>query len=284
MDVTVRERGASQPDVRAEQRGQALAPYIEIRDVSKQFVNKKGTVFTGVTEIELTIEKGSFVSIVGPSGCGKSTLLTMISGLSGPTTGDVLIEGKSIRDVQNNMGFLFQKDVLFPWKTVLGNVESPLLFRGVDKSEAKRRALEWIAKVGLKGFEHHYPHQLSGGMRKRVSMAQTFVYDPEVILMDEPFSALDVHTRNRMENELMEIWGGSGRTVVFVTHDLEEAIALSTHVVVFTKSPGRIKAVYEVDLPYPRNVAEIKFEPKFPEIYQMIWSDLREEVAGHGHE
>jgi NitT/TauT family transport system ATP-binding protein len=279
--MTVRELRTA-PVAQTEQKETASAPYIEIRDVSKKFVNKKGTVFTGVTEVNLSIAKGSFVSIVGPSGCGKSTLLTMISGLSSPTTGSVQIEGQTVSDVQDNMGLLFQKDVLFPWKTVLGNVELPLQFRGVEKREARKRAFAWIERVGLNGFEHHYPHQLSGGMRKRVSMAQTFVYDPEVILMDEPFSALDVHTRNRMENELMEIWSGSGRTVVFVTHDLEEAIALSTHVVVFTKSPGRIKSVYEIDLPYPRNVAEIKFEPKFPEIYQTIWNDLREEVASSG--
>jgi NitT/TauT family transport system ATP-binding protein len=265
------------------QRTTAAAPCIAIRDVQKDFTNQKGRVFTGVTDVTLEIERGSFVSIVGPSGCGKSTLLTMISGLTAPTSGTVEVEGEPVREVPGNLGFLFQKDVLFPWKTVLGNVKAPLLFRGVSKEEADVRARGWIDRVGLHGFENHYPHQLSGGMCKRVSLAQTFVYDPEIILMDEPFSALDVHTRNKMETELMEIWNGSGRTVVFVTHDLEEAIALSTHVVVFTQSPGRIKAVYEIDLPHPRNVAEIKFEPGFPAIYQEIWSALREEVA-HGGE
>ena len=168
--------------------------------------------------------------------------------------------------------------MLFPWKSVIGNVSAGLRFRGVPKKEAHERAREWIARVGLSGFEDHYPHQLSGGMRKRTALAQSLITSPEIILMDEPFSALDVQTRTLMEDELLDLWSSTSASVVFVTHDLEEAIALSDRVCVMTAGPGTVKGIYTIDLPRPRHVAEIRFDPRFVELYRVIWEDLRDEV------
>jgi NitT/TauT family transport system ATP-binding protein len=228
--------------------------------------------------VTLDVPAGRFLSVVGPSGCGKSTLLGMISGLQPTSGGEVIVSGRPVRDVRTDVGFIFQRDALLPWKTVLDNVALALVFRGTPNGRARATAREWIARVGLAGFEGYYPHQLSGGMRKRVSLAQTLVYDPPIVLMDEPFSALDVQTRNLMENELLQLWAEDRKTVVFITHDLEEAIALSDQVVVMTASPGRVKAVYPIDLPRPRNVTEIRFDPAFGRLYERLWADLRDEV------
>jgi NitT/TauT family transport system ATP-binding protein len=173
---------------------------------------------------------------------------------------------------------MFQTDATFPWKTVLQNVAAGPRYRGVPAAQARERALDWIARVGLEGFEGYYPHQLSGGMRKRVALAQSLITEPQVMLMDEPFSALDVQTRTLMENELLALWAQTSASVVFVTHDLEEAVALADRVVVFTAGPGTVKGVYRVELPRPRNVSEIRFDPAFRHIYEEIWNDLREEV------
>jgi NitT/TauT family transport system ATP-binding protein len=251
---------------------------ISLRDVTRRFQPRNRPPFVAVRDVTLDVPAGTFMSVVGPSGCGKSTLLGMISGLQPANGGVVLVDGEPVRDVHPDVGFIFQRDALLPWKTVLDNVALALDFRGVTKDEGQRRARAWIARVGLGGFEHYYPHQLSGGMRKRVQLAQSLVYDPPIVLMDEPFSALDVQTRNLMENELLGLWAEDRKTVVFITHDLEEAIALSDEVVVMTASPGRIKAVYPIDLPRPRNVTEIRFEPAFGRIYERLWADLRDEV------
>jgi NitT/TauT family transport system ATP-binding protein len=250
---------------------------IQLRNVAKRFDARGRAPFAAVSEINLDVEAGTFVAVVGPSGCGKSTLLGLICGLLPLSEGEIAVDGRAVLDVQRNMGFLFQRDALLPWKTVLDNVMLPLVFRG-RPSDARQQAESWIRRVGLVGFEQYYPHQLSGGMRKRVALAQTLVYKPDILLMDEPFSALDVQTRNLMENELLDLWAEDRKTVVFITHDLEEAIALSDHVVVMTASPGRLKARYEVDLPRPRNVTEIRFHPSFSPLYEQIWADLRDEV------
>ncbi len=234
--------------------------------------------FTAVQDVSLDVRGGEFVSIVGPSGCGKSTLLGLVAGLVPLTEGRIRVGGRPVDGVDPRLGYVFQRDALFPWKTVAQNVGLPLLFRGVDSATARARAAEWIARIGLTGFEQYHPHQLSGGMRKRVALAMTMVYEPEIILMDEPFGALDVQTRNLMENDLLEIWAQLRRTVVFVTHDLEEAIALSDRVVVMTASPGRVKALYPIDLPRPRSVTEIRFHPEFGRLYETIWKDLKDEV------
>jgi NitT/TauT family transport system ATP-binding protein len=228
--------------------------------------------------VDFDVDAERFVALVGPSGCGKSTTLSLVSGLDRASSGVVTVRGKPVDGITGEIGFLFQRDALMPWKTVRDNVLLPLQLRGVPRKDALRRAAEWIARVGLRGFEASFPHQLSGGMRKRVSLAQTLVYDPEILLMDEPFSALDVQTRNLMEGELLDLWQGSRKTVMFVTHDLEEAIALSDEVIVMTAGPGRVKVRYDVPLPRPRDIEKIRFEPQFTELYSKMWNDLRDEV------
>jgi NitT/TauT family transport system ATP-binding protein len=234
---------------------------------------------TALEDICLTVPSGQFLSVVGPTGCGKSTMLSAISGLRPPTQGEVRSNGLRVAKVRKDVGFVFQHDSLLPWRTALENVALPLRFRGTPRKEARDRAATWLARVGLAGFEHAYPHQLSGGMRKRTSIAATLVYEPDLLLMDEPFSALDVQTRYIMENDLLGIWQESEQqTVIFITHDLEEAIGLADRVVVLTASPGRVLGDYTVTLPRPRNLLQLKVEPGFAELYASIWSDLEAEV------
>ncbi|MBV8152032.1 MAG: ABC transporter ATP-binding protein [Candidatus Eremiobacteraeota bacterium] len=253
---------------------------ILLEAVSKRFAPRKAgeNGHLALDDVSFDIGAGRFVAVVGPSGCGKSTSLSLIAGLDEPSTGTVTVDGRRVDGVGRNIGFLFQRDALLPWKTVRGNVLLPLVLRGIDQAAAAKRAADWIARVGLRGFEDAWPHHLSGGMRKRAALAQTLVYDPQIVLMDEPFSALDVQTRNLMENELLGLWQGSGKTIVFVTHDLEEAIALADEVVVMTAAPGRVKARYDVPLSRPRNVQEVRFEAAFQSLYEQMWNDLRDEV------
>jgi NitT/TauT family transport system ATP-binding protein len=255
-----------------------ISPAIELRGASKVFRTPSGGLHTAVRELDLTVGRGEFVAVVGPTGCGKSTTLTLVSGLEEPTEGEVLVAGEPVDGVGDKVGFVFQQDATFPWRTVLSNVMAGPRFRGVPKAEAKEKASEWLARVGLAAFEDRYPHQLSGGQRKRVALAATFVNDPSILLMDEPFSALDVQTRALMSDELMELWAGTGSSVVFVTHDLEESIALADKVVVMTAGPATVKEVFTIDLPRPRRVESIRLEPRFVEIYREIWSSLGEEV------
>ena len=195
-----------------------------------------------------------------------------------PSEGEVEVFGQSVGGIAEGIGYVFQSDAVFPWKTVLENVAAGPRYRGVSNRDARERARDWITRVGLAGFEDRYPYQLSGGMRKRVALAQSLINGPRILLMDEPFSALDVQTRTLMENELLNLWSATSASVVFVTHDLEEAISLSDRVFVITAGPGTVKSTYKVDLPRPRNVAEIRFQPRFVEIYEEIWKDLRDEV------
>jgi NitT/TauT family transport system ATP-binding protein len=261
------------------QRENAGTPAIELRGVYKRFQSPKGQPFTALREVDLTVGAGEFCAVVGPSGCGKSTTLTLISGLEQPSAGEVRVLGQPVRGIDPHVGFMFQTDAVFPWKSVLDNVAVGPRFRGIGKVEARERARDWIQRVGLAGFEHHYPHQLSGGMRKRVALAQTLINEPQIMLMDEPFSALDVQTRALMENELLSLWSTTSASVVFVTHDLEEAISLADRVCVITAGPGTVKGIYPIDLPRPRNVAEIRFDPRFVQLYHQIWEDLRDEVV-----
>jgi NitT/TauT family transport system ATP-binding protein len=229
-----------------------------------------------VDGIDLAVEAGKFVAVVGPSGCGKSTLLNLAAGLIAPTRGSVSIFGAPLKGLNRRAAYMFQQDALLPWKTVLENVGLGLRFRGTF-TEAKAR--EWVERVGLGAFADKFPAQLSGGMRKRVAMAQCWIVDPDILLMDEPFSALDVHTRMRMEGELLDLWTGSPKTVLFVTHDLEEALSLSDEVVVLSAGPAsRIVARHAIDLPRPRNLMDIRTEPRFAELYREIWAELKEEV------
>ncbi len=251
---------------------------IELRDVTKRFLTPSGQVYTAIRDITLSVAPGEFCAVVGPTGCGKSTTLGLISGLEPASEGSVQVMGQPVHGIDPRIGYVFQTDAVLPWKNVLNNVATGPLFRSQPKARAFERAHDWIARVGLTGFEDRYPHQLSGGMRKRVALAQTFINEPQILLMDEPFSALDVQTRTLMEDELLQMWSSLNASVVFVTHDLEEAISLADRVCVLTAGPGTVKGIYTIDLPRPRKVEEIRFEPRFVELYQRIWEDLREEV------
>lgn len=247
--------------------------------VALKGVSKRFSGYTAVEGITLNIAAGRFVSIVGPSGCGKSTVLNMIAGLIAPSAGVVNVFGEKLAGINRRASYMFQQDALLPWKTVLGNILLGLTIRGRNGREALEEAKAWIERVGLTGFAGHYPHQLSGGMRKRVAMAQSWIVQPDLVLMDEPFSALDVHTRLRMESEILGLWTGSGKTVIFVTHDLEEAISLSDEVYLLSAGPGsRLVGQYTVDLARPRNLIDTKMEPQFLDLFRSIWSELRREV------
>jgi len=211
--------------------------------------------------LDFEIQPGEFVSLVGPTGCGKSTALTLVSGLEFPSLGTVQVDGAQVKDIDTSTGFVFQHDATFPWMNVQNNVAAGPRFRGLSDADVNELVKKWIGKVGLTGFEKHFPHQLSGGMRKRVALAQSLINEPRLLLLDEPFSALDVQTRAIMTEELMQLWEQTGSTVMFVTHDLEEAIALSDRVLVMTAGPGSIKANFKIDLPRPRKARDIRFSP-----------------------
>jgi NitT/TauT family transport system ATP-binding protein len=239
----------------------------------------RGARYTAVKETTLRIAPGEFVSVVGPTGCGKSTLLNVGAGLLQPSSGEVTVFGQKLTGINSRAGYMFQAEALMPWRSALDNVTAGLAFRGVPKGEARERGEEWLKRVGLGGFGDRYPHQLSGGMRKRVAMAQTLILDPDIILMDEPFSALDIQTRQLMENELLDLWAAKRKAVLFITHDLDEAISMSDRVVVLSAGPGTHPiGEFAIDLPRPRDVAEIRSHPRFVELHAQIWGVLREEV------
>lgn len=253
-------------------------PAIELAGVSKRFATPSGGVYTALRDLHLTVAPGEFCAVVGPTGCGKSTTLTLVSGLEPASRGSVSVDGRPVNGITPGVGFMFQNDAVFPWKSVLDNVASGPRFRGAGKQKANAAARDWLRRVGLAGFEDRYPHQLSGGMRKRVALAQSLINEPRVLLMDEPFSALDVQTRSIMADELLGLWEQTRPAVIFVTHDLEEAIALADKVVVLTAGPGRIKATFRIDLPRPRKAQEIRFTDEFVALYSEIWEALRSEV------
>jgi NitT/TauT family transport system ATP-binding protein len=256
------------------------APALRLQGVSCTFVDRSnpGQRYTAVRDVELAVGDGEFVSVVGPTGCGKSTLLNVAAGLLAPSSGQVQVFGEPLLErVNPRAGYMFQTESLMPWRTALGNVMAGLQFRGA--SDARAQAEAWLQRVGLGGFGDRYPHQLSGGMRKRCSLAQTLALDPDIILMDEPFSALDVQTRQLMENEVLALWAAKKKAVLFITHDLDEAIAMSDRVLVMSAGPAaRLIGEFSVDLARPRDVAEIRTAPRFIELHQAIWAVLREEV------
>jgi NitT/TauT family transport system ATP-binding protein len=252
---------------------------IELFGVTRRFTSPAGKVFTALRDVNFTVEPGQFCAVVGPTGCGKSTTLGMVAGLDKPSGGTVRVGGKEVNGITDGVSFMFQQDALLPWKTVLANVALGPVFRGVGKKQAQAMARDWLGRVGLRGFEDHHPHQLSGGMRKRVGMAAALINEPSILLMDEPFWALDVQTKAIMSNELLGLWEELKPSVLFITHDLEEAVALSDRVVVMTSGPGTIKSVYDIDLPRPRGaVQEIRFDPRFLELHHQIWESLKDEV------
>jgi len=239
--------------------------------------DRPGERYIAVRDVDLAIGAGEFVSVVGPTGCGKSTLLNVAAGLLAPSSGSVNVFGERLAGINRRAGYMFQAESLMPWRTAHANVAAGLEFRG--SADAEQRAGEWLKRVGLAAFGDRYPHQLSGGMRKRVSLAQTLVLDPDILLMDEPFSALDIQTRQLMENELLALWAEKQKAVLFITHDLDEAIALSDRVVCLSAGPASHPiGEFAIDLPRPRDVAEVRATPRFVELHQAIWAVLREEV------
>jgi NitT/TauT family transport system ATP-binding protein len=254
---------------------------LELDHVSRDFTTPDGGTYRALDDISFAVPAGAFVAIVGPSGCGKSTLLNIAAGLLAPSSGSVRVDGQPLVGLCRRATYMFQQDALLPWKTVRENVALGLTLGGVARAAANVRADAWLARVGLAPFAAHYPSQLSGGMRKRVTMAQNWIIDRGLLLMDEPFSALDVHTRQRMETELLSLWdeSGSRKTVIFVTHDLEEAIALADEVVVLSAGPAtRVMARHPVTLARPRDLLELRTAQEFIDLYRAIWAVLRGEV------
>ncbi|SHI14706.1 ABC transporter ATP-binding protein [Pollutimonas bauzanensis] len=235
--------------------------------------------YTAVKQASIAIAPGEFVSVVGPTGCGKSTLLNVGAGLLAPSSGEIKVFGKTLRGVNHRAGYMFQGEALMPWRSALSNVMAGLEFANVPSAQAREQGREWLKRVGLGGFEDRYPHQMSGGMRKRAMLAQTLIRDPDIILMDEPFSALDVQTRQLMENEVLDLWMAKRKAVLFITHDLDEAIAMSDRVVVLSAGPATHPiGEFDIDIPRPRDVAEVRSNPRFIELHKAIWDVLREEV------
>jgi NitT/TauT family transport system ATP-binding protein len=254
---------------------------LELRDITVSFRSADGreVPYTAVAHTTLAVGEGEFVSVVGPTGCGKSTLLNIAAGLLSPSGGEVRVFGEPLAGINRRAGYMFQSDALMPWRSATDNVMVGLQYRGVADAEARAQAASWLARVGLAGFGDRYPHQLSGGMRKRTALAQVLALDPDIILMDEPFSALDVQTRQLMENEVLDLWAAKRKAVLFITHDLDEAIAMSDRVVVLSAGPATHPiGEFAIDLPRPRDVAEVRSDPRFVALHGRIWDVLRDEV------
>jgi NitT/TauT family transport system ATP-binding protein len=257
----------------------AGAPAVALADVTISFRLAGGETYTAVQRASLSVADGEFVSIVGPTGCGKSTLLNVTAGLFPPSTGHVEIFGAGLTGLNRQSGYLFQSEALFPWKTALENVAIGIETAGTPRDEARRRAQDWLVRVGLGTFGPRYPHMLSGGQRKRVGLAQVLIRDPKILLMDEPFGPLDAQTRQIMGNLLLDLWSGDRKAVLFVTHDLEEAIALSDRVVIMSAGPAaRIIGDWRVPLARPRDIADVKLDPAFHKLHREIWQTLKAEV------
>jgi NitT/TauT family transport system ATP-binding protein len=257
----------------------AGAKAVSLTDTSVTFRLADGGAYTAVQGCTLEVEDGEFVAIVGPTGCGKSTLLNVAAGLIEPSHGHARIFGEPLPGLNKQAGYLFQAEALFPWKTAVENVAIGLEINGTSKAEARERAQTWLTRVGLGGFGDRYPHMLSGGQRKRVGLTQVLIRDPKILLMDEPFGPLDAQTRQIMGNLLLDLWSADRKAVMFVTHDLEEAIALSDRVVIMSAGPAaRIIGNWKVPLPRPRDIGEVKLERAFHELHREIWEALKDEV------
>jgi len=251
---------------------------IEVRGLTKSFLAIKGETVDAINGLNFEVGENEFVSIVGPSGCGKSTLLYIIAGFIPPTEGEVLINNTPVRGPGPDRGIVFQEYALFPWKTVQDNIKYGLEEKGVSRDELERTVQKYLRLMGLEGFQHKYPKELSGGMKQRVALARTLAYDPDVLLMDEPFGALDAQTRELQQDELLSIWRERKKTVLFVTHSVDEAVYLSETVLIMTTRPGRIKSVVTIDLDRSRNREEIMTSPEFSKLKNRVWLEVREEV------
>jgi NitT/TauT family transport system ATP-binding protein len=257
----------------------SATPAVSLKDVDVTFRLADGGTYTAVQRASLDVADGEFVAIVGPTGCGKSTLLNVAAGLLAPSNGTATIFGSGLTALNRQAGYLFQAEALFPWKTATENVAIGLEIAGTAKTEARDRAQKWLARVGLGTFGDRYPHMLSGGQRKRVGLVQVLIRDPKILLMDEPFGPLDAQTRQIMGNLLLDLWSADRKAVLFVTHDLEEAIALSDRVVIMSAGPAaRIIGNWKVPLPRPRDIGEVKLERAFHELHREIWEALKDEV------
>lgn len=257
------------------------AAALELNDITVTFRSReeRDQRYTAVAGTTLHVGAGEFVSVVGPTGCGKSTLLNIGAGLLEPSSGHVRVFGQPLAGINRRAGYMFQADALMPWRSALDNVLVGLQYRGVPDADARAQAQAWLQRVGLGEFGDRYPHQLSGGMRKRTALAQVLALDPDIILMDEPFSALDIQTRQLMENEVLDLWAAKKKAVLFITHDLDEAIAMSDRVVVLSAGPATHPiGEFGIDLPRPRDVAEVRSHPRFVELHSQIWAVLRDEV------
>lgn len=259
----------------------SVTPALRLDNITCTFVSADDTSqrYTAMANTSLSIAPGEFVSVVGPTGCGKSTLLNVAAGLLMPSSGTVEVFGQPLIGLNRRAGYMFQAEALMPWRSALQNVIAGLQYRGMAQGEAGALGEQWLARVGLRGFGERYPHQLSGGMRKRVALAQTLVLDPDIILMDEPFSALDIQTRQLMENEVLDLWGAKKKAVLFITHDLDEAIGMSDRVVVLSAGPATHPiGEFRIDLERPRDMAEVRMQPRFVDLHTQIWEVLRDEV------
>ena len=255
-------------------------PILEFRDVGKRFY-KGATEVLALESASFGLSDGEFLAVVGPSGCGKSTLLNLAAGLSPPSYGEVRYRGERVHGINTKIGYITQRDNLLEWATAYDNIVLALRIRGTPKAKMAELADKFLKMTGLTEFAHHFPAELSGGMRKRVALARTLIYDPEVVMMDEPFSALDAHVKMLMHEELLRIWETDRRTILFITHDLTEAITLSDRIVVMSARPGRVKLILPVDLARPRDPFLLHTRPEFIRLYEQIWSALKEDIR-HG--
>ena len=262
-----------------------MTPIVEFRKVSKVFFKEQQRVHA-LRDISLEVRMGELLAVVGPSGCGKSTLLNLAAGLMAPGLGDVFYDGQPVKEINTLVSYVTQKDNLLPWRTVQANIALPLevgRHRHLPEREKAALVQRYIKMVGLTGFEHHYPSELSGGMRKRAQLARSLIYEPDTLLMDEPFGALDAQLKLVLQAELLKTWEGSGKTLIFVTHDLTEAISLADRVIVMSARPGTIRTIAEIDLPRPRDVFSIRFAPGFERYFESLWASLRQDLE-HGEE
>lgn len=251
---------------------------LSIENICVEFSAKNGRQLKAVDDVSLQVKEHEFVALIGPSGCGKSTILNAAAGLIPTLSGSIRINGKPSSGISNDIGYISQMDSLLPWKSVLDNIALGLELRGVKKKERRERARELVEQMGLGGFEDSYPHELSGGMKKRVTIARVLAIDPKILFMDEPFGPLDAFTKEKLQDDILRIWQDSRQTIMYVTHDLSEAITLADRVVLVSARPARIKREYAIGLPRPRKVMDIKFDERFVELERMIWSDLRQEI------